>query len=556
MPKVDFKLWDLERIAGKSFRIDELTHIVTTLKGEIEEISGDTIVFEASHDRPDLFSVEGLARAVGVFVGSRDLIRYSVEDSGTYLDVSEAPRYRPYAFMAIVENLRLDDEAVSQIFQLQEKLHATYCRDRASVSIGLYDLNKVKPPFRYVAVKNATYVPLGYSHKMSLDEVLKETEKGMTYAHLVKPGEYPIIIDSEDHIFSFPPILNDELSRVTVDTKRVVIDVTGVEPYLMMKVLNVITTSVAERSPKPVIKLVSIKGLEKNGYSKTPDLNGKLVSFKVDDVESLLGFNPLENNGVTLLKKMGYVVKELANDVVTVWVPPFRVDVLNHVDVIEDLAIAYGYNNIIPEILPPTHFGKRYDIERFSDIVREVLVGLGLQEIMNFMLIDPEILKSIVKDKGFVSLANPKMKIYSSVRNSLIPSIMLAVKTNLEKRKNFEIFEIGDIVEIPYEGSVTYVRSLSYALVGENYTLTDALVILKSLMSYLGVSYKLVKGKEEFLIEGRSARIVVNNDVQVGVVGEVKPEVLTSLNIYTPVTVCELNLKKLYDSITASNTPS
>ncbi len=552
MPKVDFKLWDLERIAGRSFQVDELTQIITSLKGEVEEVERDTIVFEASHDRPDLFSVEGLARAVGVFVGSRDLIKYSVEDSGIYLDISEAPKYRPYAFMAVVENLELDDEAIRQIFQLQEKLHATYCKDRAFVSIGLYDLDKVKPPFRYMVVKNATYIPLGYSHEMSLDEVLKKTEKGMAYAHLVKPGEYPVLVDSEDHIFSFPPVLNDELSKVTVNTKRVVIDVTGVEPYLMMKVLNVITTSLAERSSKPVIKLVNIKGPTENEYRKTPDLTGRLISFKVSDVESLLGFNPLSNEGVTLLKKMGYVVKEFTNDVVSVWVPPFRVDVLSYVDVIEDLAIAYGYSNITPEVLPPTHFGKRDDIERFSDIIREILIGLGLQEVMNFMLIDPEILEKIVKGREYVSLANPKMKIYSSVRNSLIPSIMLAVKTNLEKRKSFEIFEIGDVVEVTSERSVKYVRALSYALVGETYTLTDALVILKSLMSYLGVNYKLVKGEEDFLVEGRSARIVVGEDVQIGVVGEVRPEVLTSLSIYTPVTVCELDLGKLYSFLTTS----
>ncbi|MEO3993963.1 MAG: phenylalanine--tRNA ligase subunit beta, partial [Desulfurococcaceae archaeon TW002] len=230
MPKVEVRLWDIERIAETPLSLEELVKILEILKNDLEEVRGDTIVYEASHDRPDMFSAEGLGRAVGVYKGSRKPVKYVVENPTTYLDISRAPKYRPYAYLAIVENLELDEEAIRQIFQLQEKLHTTYCGDRELVSIGLYDLDKVKPPIKYVEVENTSYRPLGYDSVMSLDEILRKTEKGLKYAHLVRHHHYPLLMDSEDQVLSFPPILNSEDNKVTEETRRVVIDVTGTEP--------------------------------------------------------------------------------------------------------------------------------------------------------------------------------------------------------------------------------------------------------------------------------------------------------------------------------------
>jgi phenylalanyl-tRNA synthetase beta chain len=545
MPKVEVKLWDVERVAETPLSLEELARILETLKCDLEEVRGDTIVYEASHDRPDMFSAEGLGRSVGVYKGSRKPIKYVVEDSPTYLDVSEAPEYRPYAFLAIVENLELDEEAVRQIFQLQEKLHATYCGDRELVSIGLYDLDKVKPPIKYVEVENASYRPLGYENVMSLDEILRTTEKGLKYAHLVRHRRYPLLIDSEGQVLSFPPILNAEDNKVTEETRRVVIDVTGTEPYLMMKMLNVITTSVSERSRNPVIRKVSIKGSSPFPYS--PMLEETVVEVGRGHVTSLLGIDPIQVKGPRLLESMGYWIQSLSEDRVVVKVPPYRVDVLSYVDVIEDLAISYGYNELGGEISNPPHFGRINPLERFSEYLREIMLGLGLQEVLNFMLTDPEIL-ALTSEEGFVRVRNPKMKTYSAVRNSLLPTILTSVKTNSSKRRRLEIFEIGDVVRLEENTLPKYAKKLAYGLAGDGYTLTDGLVVLKSLMKTIGASYELRKTSRKLLIEGRAAEILVNGE-SVGVVGEVSPEVLINLSIYIPTTVAEVDIVKLFSKL-------
>ncbi len=547
MPKVEVKLWDVERVAETPLSLEELTRMLEILKSDLEEVRGDTIVYEASHDRPDMFSAEGLGRAVGVYKGSRKPIKYVVEDSSTYLDVSEAPEYRPYAFLAIVENLELDEEAVRQIFQLQEKLHATYCGDRELVSIGLYDLDKVKPPIRYVEVENASYRPLGYENVMSLDEILRMTEKGLKYAHLVRHRHYPLLVDSEGQVLSFPPILNAEDNKVTEETRRVVIDVTGTEPYLMMKILNVVTTSVSERSRNPVIGRVSIKGASLFPYS--PVLEESVVEVRREYVASLLGIDPIRVKGPRLLESMGYEVQDLSVDRVVVKVPPYRVDVLSYVDVIEDLAISYGYNELGGEISNPPHFGRVNPLERFSEYLREVMLGLGLQEVLNFMLTDPDVL-ALTSEEEFVRVRNPKMKTYSAVRNSLLPTILTSVKTNSSKRRRLEIFEVGDVVKLDENKRPRYTKKLAYGLAGDGYTLTDGLVVLRSLMRTIGVNYELRKTSRRLLIDGRAAEILVNGEL-VGVVGEVSPEVLVSLGVFIPTTVAEVDVVKLFSTLSS-----
>jgi phenylalanyl-tRNA synthetase beta subunit (EC 6.1.1.20) len=256
MPTIKVSLSDISSIAGVELTLDKLREVIEVLKGEVEEVEGGYVSIELNYDRPDLFSAEGLGRAIGVYLGSRGLPRYSVNGPATRLDLSKAPSYRPYAYMAIVRNVELSDEAIRQLFQLQEVLHRDYGGDRRLVSIGLYDLDTLKPPFGYIAVKEATYRPLDYREEMTLTEVLEATEKGRAYSSLVKPGEYPLLVDSEGRVLSFPPILNSEDTKVTESTRNILIDVTGVEPELMKRVLNVMVTSVAERSRNPVIESV------------------------------------------------------------------------------------------------------------------------------------------------------------------------------------------------------------------------------------------------------------------------------------------------------------
>lgn len=547
MPTIEVRMWDLERVAKTSINYEELEGLLSKLKCEVEEVRGDVLIYEASHDRPDLFSAEGLGRAIrnlkGVEKGFKEL---ELIDTGIEVLADNPPNYRPYVLGAVVRNLRLDDEAIRQLFQLQEKLHIGYCGDRSLVAIGIHDLRAINPPIYYRAVNEYVFKPLGYDAEMSIRDVLQVVDKGIKYRHLVREGAYPLLVDSKGMVLSLPPIINGDYTKITPDTRDVFIDITGTEPELMSRVLNVVIGSLIERCDKPVVGKVRVVGGE-SLYS--PSYYVREFKLSVSNVKSLAGIELSADDIVNYLSIMGFNAFKLGDEVVLVRAPPYRIDVMHEVDLIEDIVIGFGYDRVETELLPATHSGGQHPIERFSRIIRELLVGLGIQEVVNFMLVDSQFLSDL-GFKDFIILENPKMKAYSAMRNSLIPSILQSISLNSKFSRELRIFEIGDVVEVN-EGAVDSVRKLCVGISTPRTTLTDSLIVLRALMHVLDVKYTLEKCYEELMIPGRCARVFVNGK-EVGIAGEVHPRVLNYISYAQPIAVLELNLTQLLHVIKSS----
>lgn len=528
MPVISVRVWDLERLGKVELPKDreELMKLLAVFKAELEEFDGEEVVYEAAHDRADLFSAEGLGRAIGIYLGKRDPPVFKARRGNVVLDITEAPKYRPYAFGAVVRNLDLDDEAIRQLFQLQEKLATSYGNKREIVSIGLYDLDAVDPKWydkdrfviKYKAVSKGSMRPLGYAEVMSFEEVLEKTQKGQEYGHLVVRGQYPVF-EHDGKIMSLAPILNAEDFKVTENTKNVFIDVTGTIPEIMLRVLDVMVTSVAERSPEPIIESVKVVG-----FGETPRLQYKELELNNTDIEKVAGFgvDGFEKH----LKKMGLIVDEGK-----VVVPPYRIDVFDKVDLVEDVLSSYGYQEIPREALAPTHWGSR---DPFYDYLAKLMIGMGLDEVFNFVLVDEELVRELLGVDP-VKLLNPRMKSFSAARPSLIPSLLLTVKQNQEKFSKIEAFEIGPIVKP--EG--TYWR-LGVVIAGDKVTLTDVGAVLMGLKEVLDIGVELERYEGRPFITGRSAKVYINGK-EAGVIGEIHPEHLVKMGIKYPTVVMEID---------------
>ncbi len=537
MPVVRVNVKDLERIAKTELDAEKVSELLPILKGEIEKVEGDEIEYEASHDRADLFSAEGLGRALGAFLGSRGNPKYEVRDSDYVLDLTNAPPYRPYAMLAIVRNLELDDEAIRQVFQLQEKLAVSYGVHRKLVSIGLYDLSYVKgKTIRYEVVPEGKYVPLDHDVEMSFSEVLEKTEKGKAYAHLVRRGQYPVLRD-EENILSLVPILNADYNKVTEKTRDVLVDVTGTEPYLMARVLDVMVTSLVERSREPVIERVRVVRKGETLFV-TPELPVKEMNLKLETVKEFVDLELSLEEAARLLNKMG-LESEVGNGYVRVKVPPYRIDVHGEVDLIEDLISAYGYNELVTSPDPVKGYGSLTSLTKFAEFVAERMVALGLVEVFNFTLTSSELLEKLGA-RDFVKIANPRMKSYDAARTSLVPSLLITVLQNQKSYSKFAAFEIGDVLE--NSEYTTRDKRLGLLLYGD-YTLTDAISYLNALFEELGVKVEYVEKEFPFLLRERSAAVKLNG-TEIGLVGEVHPEVLVDLGIRAPVAIAEISLEK------------
>ena len=247
---------------------------------------------------------------------------------------------------------------------------------------------------------------------------------------------------------------------------------------------------------------------------------------------------------------MGYRLIEGKDGYMVIEAPPYRIDVLEWIDVVEDIAMAIGYE-VIGEagtVLPPSyHTGRIHPIEFLSRRLRLLMVGMGFVEVANYMMSNPWIQNKVFNDdKPLVKVSNPKMEKYTCLRRWLTPGLLEFVKANQERVKEINIFEIGDVAvyDPGIETGARIERRLGYAISHEKATLTDSLAVLRTLSETLGLKLLFKEKNIHGLLPERTASIIVG-DVEIGFTGEIHPKTLTELGIEKPVVVAEIIINEL-----------
>jgi phenylalanyl-tRNA synthetase beta chain len=225
-------------------------------------------------------------------------------------------------------------------------------------------------------------------------------------------------------------------------------------------------------------------------------------------------------------------------------VPPYRGDVLHAVDVIEDVAIGYGYNNIQPILPKIPSIGKQSDIEKLSRRVRELMIGFDMQEIMGFILTnnDNQFRKMNVSGAA-IEILNPTSSEYSSCRTWILPDLMRVLSLNKHRDYPQKIFEIGDCI-LMSETSDTRtrtVRKLAGAVSYSGANLTELKSIVESVLCSLGYAYEIRELSHPSFIESRCGEIIVDGK-QIGLFGEVHPQILENWKLENPVIAFEMKI--------------
>ena len=215
MPVINFKYSDLCNLIGEEVPRDTLIERIPMIGADMHDTDGneDDMSVEFFPDRPDLYSVEGLARSLRAFLDIEPgMAEYDVQETEIEVNVEGSVKnVRPYILCAAVHDVDITDDLLRSLMEMQEKLHITIGRKRSKIAIGVHDLDKIAPPFRYKAVhpNEISFVPLAKTDEWDLKQILEKHEKGIDYAHLLKgKDKYPVILDSNDDVLSFPPIIN------------------------------------------------------------------------------------------------------------------------------------------------------------------------------------------------------------------------------------------------------------------------------------------------------------------------------------------------------------
>ncbi len=534
----------LQRDELKRFNIDEekLINDINMLGADLKDFDDKEIRVEFFPDRPDLYTVEGVVRAIKGFWGiEMGAPRYQSKDSNVKIYVDEKmKRIRPYIVGAVIRNIKVDDLMIKSMMDFQEKLHITVGRKRKKLAIGLHDFDKVEPPFYYVPKnKNYKFSPLGFEEDMSLEDILKKHPKGIEYGHILHNfEEYPIILDSKGNVLSFPPIINGNLTQITNKTKNIFIDITGTDLNTLLSTLNIIACSFADRG-------ASIESVEieyENMKIKTPKLDYQKMKVEKNYISKILGKDISDEELKGALERMRYDVNP-KESYIEVTIPPYRMDILHPVDIIEDIAKGLTFKSFKTKL--PSRERIVHYIRDFDSMIRTLMIGLGFFEVTTLTITSPKIQYDamLIERENFVEIENPITEDGTILRSWLIPSLMEILQKNKHRELPQKIFEIGYVMRESME------RHLAFLYIDSSASFTLSKSYTEAILRDLGIKdFEIRAGMHKSFIPGRVADVYIENK-NVGFFGEIHPEILENFELGYPTIAMELNISKIKEKL-------
>ena len=505
----------------------------------VEGLNEEEISIDITPNRPDLLDIVGFARALRNYMHFHERLVYSLkeEEPAKTIEVGEnVGKVRPFIAALIVNGLSLTDESLKYIIQFTEKFSETFGRKREKLAMGLHDLSKIEGNLRYDAKIEGKFVPLNSKSEMSFKEIMNTHAKGIEYANTIKGSMYPVLED-EKGILSLIPIINSDRTKVTSNTKDMLVDITGTSQYIVEKAADMFACMFIDLGGN--VKRVRIKYGNKSVI--TPAMENRIIEIKPKEMEEHIGAAIGFNNILSLATKMGYKAV-FVNRRVRFFVPQYRFDIINEQDIIEDIAIAYGYAYIHPiSLLTVASGGRLEEKTKFNRKLVTLMLGLGFTETNNNYLTNERMnfKNMLIEEKPHVQIKGAKTENITMMRTWLLPSLLNILGFSSHESMPQKVFELDIVFNIDKD-QVIESHHLAGVVVSPKANFNDIKAIVSSLMHALGLEFKVSEEKMGSFIEGRCARIE-SNSIK-GFFGELHPEVLNNFGIEEPAIAFELEL--------------
>ena len=596
MPTIIVKREALFKAIGQSFTDEEFEDLCFDFGIELDDVTSEEEIFkneqrkegtnlssetlykiEVAANRYDLLCLEGLALALRIFLEKQKMpeikpLNFLPEEERQLIVYNSVKEVRPIGLCAILRDINFTDEMLKNFMDLQDKLHNNICRGRKLVSMGTHDLDTVKGPFIYKALKpeHIHFVPLNREEEVNGDglmSLLKDDPKLGKYLYLLEGKErYPVMMDSNGVIMSLPPIINSQHTKMTLNTHNVLLDITGIDYTKCEIVLNTLVAmfSVYCKNPFTVeeIKVINYETKEGKIY---PDLTPRKFKVDINYLKTITGiYDILPEKIVKLLERMELKAEILSPNELEVSAPITRSDILHPCDITEDLAISYGYNNITKELTKTKTHGVQQPYNKLSDLFRDEMAMGGYVEFLTMALLShKDMFTNLLqekKDDKTVQILYSKSKEFEYIRSSLIPGILKSIEGNKANQLPFKIFEIADVVLCDESNEVGAAnrRKLCFAYTNTTSSMEIVQGMVDLLMKKIGLifncdkkekNYTIKQSNNEIFFKDRQAEIFILDVIKVGIYGIIHPKVIKNFGIKNPVTLCEIDLQLIMDLI-------
>ncbi len=537
MPTITFAFRDFQQLLGRKLGIDKFGELLLLYaKAEMESYdrqTGEIAVKLDDTNLPYLWCPEGLARLFqGILCLRKGIAKLKVNSSSYKIAVDNSVKsVRPYITAFVAKGHKLDDYLLKQLVQMQEKFCEGYGRRRQKVSIGLYAYKKITFPVRYKAVEpdSVKFVPLESDRKLGLGEILAQHPKGQQYGWILKGfSNYPLLLDDKGEVLSFPPIINSNFTgKLEIGDSELLFEATGTDEESINLAASIFAQNLQERGFSIYSVTVSYKGRA----VIAPSANMERVKISAKEIEGLTGLKLKEQDIKSLLLKMGYDVADGC-----AVAPPYRADIMHPADVIEDVAIAYGFDKIPDEPLKSYTIGLPHKSVQKINKLRKLVAAMGFQEVFSHILTD----KNTLQGGNAIELQNSMSETYSAVRNSLLPGLLDVLARNKHSDYPQKIFEEG--IAAAREGKkISEWHSLALLSAHSKANFTEIKQYVTSLFAAAATKLEIRPAEHPAFLKGRAGSIIIDGK-PIGLMGEISPAVLAKLGIEMPAAAAEINL--------------
>jgi len=574
MPTISVKRADLHAGLGKEYTEQEFDELCFEFGLELDEVvteknddGVEEVVYkiEIGANRYDLLCVEGLVRSLLVFQNKMKVPKYTLSKPAKMerLEVDESVlQVRPHVIGAVLRNVTFTKERYNSFIDLQDKLHQNLARKRTLASVGTHDLDTIKGPFRYMARRpqDIKFVALNQTKEMSSDQLMQlySTDSHLKpYLNIIRDSPvYPVIYDSNNVVLSLPPIINGEHSKITLKTRNVFIECTCTDLTKGKIVLDTLVTMFSQYSDTPFV-IEPVETVCKGEVSVYPTLKYRTEVIQADKCNNLVGVNQGPKQIATLLNKMCLESSVNKDDSISVVIPPTRHDVIHPCDIYEDVAIAFGYNNIVKMTPHTLTVAQQLPINKLTDQLRESVAQCGFTEALTFSLCSRDDvaakMRKNIQDIPAVHIANPKTLEFQVARTALLPGLLKTVQANRKMSLPLKIFEISDVVlkDGGCEVGARNERHLSALFYNKTSGFEIIHGLLDRMMQLLEVplaedrsqaGYYLKASEDPTYFHGRAAEIVAYGQV-IGHLGVLHPQVITAFDLNLPCSALEINIE-------------
>ncbi len=439
---------------------------------EAEERDAVVYKIDIPANRYDLLCMEGLVRALLVFQGKLAAPVHTAPEPANgaarqTMTVSAATgQIRPFVVCAIMRDVTFDADSYASFLDLQDKLHHNICRRRTLVAIGTHDLDTIQGPFSYEALppSDIRFRPLFEEREFEAKEYMdmlrthpdKKSNLGKFTGIIYDSPVYPVIYDANRTVLSMPPIINGEHSKMSAATKNIFIECTATDYTKALVTLNTMLAMFGEYCKVPFV-YEPVNVVYADGTTRsTPDLSEPEFRANMAEVRTILGLDEAgispagacELAGKMMLRDPTY---DAATDQIVVRAPITRADILHECDVVEDVAVAYGFNNVVERIPPTLHLGKEQPVMKLTELLRYEMAAAGYIEALTFGLCaEREAFAYLNRENDgntAVVMANPMDENNEIVRPALLPGLLKTIACNQEVgvSKGLKLFEVSDV---------------------------------------------------------------------------------------------------------------